>query len=602
MRKYPKKVFNHIANNASLSKKYIYSNVLLVFIPCIILATAFFLKFQKTVQAEINSSYEQVMDQYIANANYKLNLYHNIEKTFAMNSVVQEILMDKNVESPMDVMRLIDKFTRETKSIFLDENQMEVYNISLYSFNDNLYYDGNLLKNIKYASEEAWYTDILSTRDFYNCYYGTKSLDGRNLLLLSYPIIQTDQSGGANPLGYIQISLYAGRIFNPESGMPHKKGMEVLILDKKSNIVYNNTAIAGDLRQLLKDGKSSGVVKKGEFSKIYISKSLTPYHLDAIAFFPYNEVSSKVGALANFSILAVIIILILSLNLTILFSRIFTKRIHLLIGKMKRVEAGDLNITSVIEGEDEVGLLDRQFNNMTYRLKNVISENYIQRLEKREAELNALQLQINPHFLYNTLESISAIAAINNCFDICSISQKLGDMFRYNINSVKNEFVYLSEEINHIRNYIYIQQIRFEGRFEVLYNIPDALMNCRILKFILQPIVENALNHGLEGKPEKGLITICAEVKGNLLYLTVEDNGQGMPPEQVNKLNMHLAETENDAAEHKKRSIGLKNVNSRIKMVNGNAYGITVKSRPDAGTLVTLTLPYCPENQEDAYV
>lgn len=602
MKKSPKEIFNRIANNTSLSKKYIYSNILLVFVPCIILAAAFFFKFQKTAQTEVNSSYEQVMDQYIANANYKLNLYHNIEKAFAVNSVVQEILMEDKVEGPMDIMRLIDKFTRETKSIFLDENQMEVYNIALYSFNDKLYYDGVLLKNLKYAIDEEWYNDILKTRNFYNCFYKTKTFDSQNLLLLSYPIIQATQSGNGNSLGYIQISLYASRIFKPESGIPRKNGMEVLILDKKGNVIYGDAAIAGNIQELLKENKKSGVIKNEKTNKIYIRKSLSPYSLDAIAFFPYNEVNSKVGALAIFSIIIVAVILILSLGLTILFSHIFTKRIHLLTGKMKRVEAGDLNITSVIEGDDEVGLLDRQFNSMTYRLKNVISENYIQRLEKREAELSALQLQINPHFLYNTLESISAIAAINNCFDICSISQKLGDMFRYNINSIKNEFVSLYDEINHIKNYIYIQEIRFEDRFEVQYNIPEALMNCKILKFILQPIVENALNHGLEGKLEKGLISICAQVSGNMLYLTVEDDGQGMPPEQVKKLNMFLSETDSNTGEYIKRSIGLKNVNSRIKMVNGNAYGIIVKSQLNVGTLVTITLPYCFDNQEDAYV
>lgn len=602
MKKYPKEIFNRIANNTSLSKKYIYSNVLLVFIPCIILAAAFFLKFQKTVQTEINSSYEQVMDQYIANANYKLNLYHNIEKAFAVNSVVQEILMENNVESPMDIMRLIDKFTRETKSIFLDENQMEVYNITLYSYNDKLYYDGELLRNIRYATGEEWYINILNTRNFYNCFYKTKSLDDRNLLLLLYPIIQNTQTGNGNSLGYIQISLYADLIFKVESDMPHKKGMEVLILDKNDNVVYGDAAIAGNMQKLLKNNEKSGVIRDGDISKIYISKSLSPYSLDAIAFFPYNEVSSKVGALANFSIFIVAVILILSLSLTILFSRIFTKRIHLLIGKMKRVKAGDLNITSIIEGDDEVGLLDRHFNSMTNRLKNVISENYIQRLEKREAELSALQLQINPHFLYNTLESISAIAAINNCFDICSISQKLGDMFRYNINSIKNEFVYLSDEINHIKNYIYIQEIRFDDRFEVQYKIPEPLLHCKILKFILQPIVENALNHGLEGKPEKGLISISAGVNGNILYLSVEDNGLGMPPEQVKKLNERINAVNVNSNEYIKRSIGLKNVNSRIKMVNGSAYGITVKSRLNEGTLVVITLPYSLENQEAAYV
>lgn len=592
-------LFNRIANNTSLSKKYIYSNVLIVLIPCIILAVAYFLRFQKTVQNEINSSYEQVMEQYVANINYKFNLYRNIENAFSINSVVQEILNEQNVEGPMDIMRLIDKFSRETKSIFTGENQAEVYNITLYSYNEKLSYDGEFLRSIKYALDEEWYKDILKTNNFYNCYYKTQSTDKQYLILLSQPIIQTNSP---DRLGFIQISLYANRIFKPESGIPHGKGMEVLILDKQGNTVYGDASKANDMQGLLQGNKSSGVIKNGVSQKIFIYKSLFPYSLDAIAFFPYNEVNSNINALANFSILIVGIILVISFSLTILFSHIFTKRIHLLIGKMKRVEAGDLDITSVIEGEDEVGLLDRRFNSMASRLKNVINENYIQKLEKREAELSALQLQINPHFLYNTLESISAIAAINNCYDICSISQKLGDMFRYNINSIKNEFVFLKDEINHIKNYIYIQEVRFEGRFEVRYNIPETFMNCRILKFILQPVVENSLSHGLEGKAGKGTITISAEAHENILYLMVKDDGVGMSPERVEQLNTYFNQTDIKANERIRRGIGLKNVDSRIKMVNGNAFGVTIKSQPEAGTLVVITLPFYKEDREDANV
>jgi len=602
MKKYLKNVFNRIANNTSLSNKYIYSNIFVVLIPCIIFAATFFFKFQKTVQDEINSSYEQVMDQYVANINYKLNLFRNIEETFSVNGVVQEILMEQDVESPMDIMKLIDKFTKETRSIFLGENQEEVYNITLYSYNERLSYDGEFLRNIKYVMDEEWYKDILKTNNFYNCYYETKSLNKQNLLLLSQPIIQINPSDNSNRLGIIQISLYANRIFRPESGMPREKGMEIVILDRKGNTVYGDASKAESLQGLLKDNKSSRVIKNEEIHKVFIYRSLSPYPLDAIAFFPYNEVNSKVNALANYSIVMIGVILIISLSLTILFSRVFTKRIHLLIGKMKQVEDGNLNITSVIEGEDEIGLLDRQFNSMTNRLNNVISENYIQRLEKREAELSALQLQINPHFLYNTLESISAIAAINNCYDICSISQKLGDMFRYNINSIKNEFVHLSDEINHIKNYIFIQEIRFEGRFEVQYDIPETLMNCRILKFVLQPIVENALSHGLEGKAGKGTISITAEVHENILFLTVKDDGVGMSSERVEQLNAYFNQMDIRVNERVRRSIGLKNVDSRIKMVNGNAFGITVKSQLDAGTQVVIALPFCKGNREDADV
>lgn len=597
-----KDLFAKIANNTSLSQKYIFANLFIILIPCLILSLAYLYKFQNTVKEEIASSYEQVMDQYASNVNYKLSLYHNIEKTFSVNSVVQDILKEEKAKSPLDIMRLAEKFYIEIRSIFLGENQSEVYNIILYSYNENLNFDGEFLKSAEYIKNEDWYDDVIVSRNFYNVFYNTKSIDGKDLVTLFQPIVATNLAEFEKPLGIIQINLYADRIFKPDSVMPKKKGMEVVILDKNQNLVYGSKENEAFLKNMVGKDIKNDVVESEETHKIMVHRSLAPYQLDAFAFFPYQEVNAKVRSLARFNFLVIGIIVFISLLLTIMFSRIFTKRIHILLGKMKKVEEGDLNITTVIEGDDEVGILDRQFNSMAYRLKNVINENYIQSLEKREAELNALQLQINPHFLYNTLESISAIAAINNCFDICSICQKLGDMFRYNINSVQNEFVYLRDEIKHIKNYIYIQEIRFEGRFSVKYEIPDELMYCRIQKFILQPIVENALSHGLEGKEGDGIIVISAWTANNVLYISVKDNGVGIPPDKLAMLNDLFNHNDINTKERVRRSIGLKNVDARIKIINGSAYGISIKSSMNEGTEVIISLPFLAEDREDADV
>lgn len=165
-------------------------------------------------------------------------------------------------------------------------------------------------------------------------------------------------------------------------------------------------------------------------------------------------------------------------------------------------------------------------------------------------------------------------------------------MFRYNISTAKNEFVFLRDEINHIKNYIYIQDIRFDGRFNVVYDIPDTLLNCRILKFILQPIIENAISHGLEEKEGKGKITISAESHENVLYLAVQDDGIGISSEKLDQINTYIHESGINIKEHVKRSIGLKNVDSRVKMVNGSEYGVTVKSQLNVGTQVIISLPY----------
>ncbi|NSW89820.1 MAG: sensor histidine kinase [Firmicutes bacterium] len=541
------------------------------------------------------------MEQYIANVNYKLNLYRSMADAISENGVVQDIMSRQNEITPMNIMETINKLRKEITSVFLKKNEEDIYLIVLYTYNTDLPLDGMLLRNIEHVKDEEWFKNIKQKKIFYNYFFHTSQINNFRLLSIIRPIININEGDFTKHLGIVQVSLKANEIFRLAKEMSEKNPMEILILDQERNIIFNDNINSADNilnNQDILNGKvKNGLIRDGGKKKIVVNKNILPYGWQVVALFPYDKVESEIRALSMLIFLIVTVILIISVSLALMFSKLFTKRLHLLVQKMKMVEEGKLQITNVIEGNDEVGLLDRKFNNMVKRLKSLINENYIQRLEKREAELNALQLQINPHFLYNTLECISAIAAIHNCFDICNICQKLGDMFRYNINMKKNEFVSLKEEINHIQNYIYIQEMRFEGCFEVRYNIPEELSECKVLKFILQPIIENALNHGLDGKEEKGHLLISGTVHDNVLFLTVEDDGVGMPPGKVEELNAYINQIDNNEIEQVKKSIGLKNVNARIKIVYGDIYGVSVESQLNVGTRVTITLPYYRESK-----
>lgn len=589
-----RKLFDKIVNNVSLSRKYIYSNIFIILIPCLILNVTYFFKFRKIIQDEYCSSYGQIMEQYVANVSYKLDLYRNIQEAFSTNGRIQEILADQNEATPLEISRFIDNFSKETRSVFSGEKQKEVYNITLYTYNGNLSYDGAFLKSIKNVNNERWFVESEKSKNFYNCYFQAQPESKQSLLVLSQPILNTNSGSYTEPIGIIQMSLYVDCIFKMTNNSSRDNKMEIYILDKNGNVVYGDNTKAESLNKLLENNKGNGIIRDEDSHKILISRTIAPYNWKAVSLISYDAINTKVNAFIIFIILVVIMIFILSFALIVSFSHIFTKRIHLLISKMKNIESGDFNATTVIEGDDEVGLIDKHFNNMTNRLKILINENYVQQIEKREAELNALQLQINPHFLYNTLESISAIAAINNCFEICSISNKLGDMFRYNISSTKSEFVSLKYEIEHIKNYVFIQKVRFEDRLDVIYDIPESLLECKVLKFILQPLIENALIHGFKGKLEMGKISISAKVEKMVLYLLVEDNGIGISEEKVIQMNTYFKDTgiNTNQKEYINKSIGLRNVNSRIKIVNGNEYGIEVKSKIGTGTTITISMPY----------
>ena len=206
--------------------------------------------------------------------------------------------------------------------------------------------------------------------------------------------------------------------------------------------------------------------------------------------------------------------------------------------------------------------------------------------------MNALQSQINPHFLYNTLQIIDIIAEQEGIDVICSVCRSLSRMFRYSINRGK-EIIPLSSEIEHVKDYIYIQKLRFKDRIEVIFDIDEDIMKNKMIKLMLQPLVENAMIHGVESKKGTCIITISAKKADGNTILTVEDTGVGMDEQQLQSLrdsiNDEIVHAEIDSTERK--SIGLKNVNARIRLYFGENYGLSIDSKLNLGTKVTLTIP-----------
>ena len=230
------------------------------------------------------------------------------------------------------------------------------------------------------------------------------------------------------------------------------------------------------------------------------------------------------------------LLLLLSVTVTGLiywYSKDFSSRVELLVRKFRRAETGDLSVSEEIGGSDEIAVLDQQFNRMLGKLDQLIKTSYVQKLENKEAQLKNLQLQINPHFLYNTLETISSIAAVKQVFVVCDICGKLGEIFRYSLGKDYGEMVPLEQEMKHIKNYMFIQEIRHGNRLQVFYNIDVDAAHVYIPRFILQPIVENAISHGLGNLTSVGTLEISAFEKKDRLYIRIEDDGEGMDQEKV---------------------------------------------------------------------
>ena len=317
-----------------------------------------------------------------------------------------------------------------------------------------------------------------------------------------------------------------------------------------------------------------------------------------ISVVPYSYLMDSTAKNGILTLCIVLFFIIISLIIALMITSGISMPIKKLAAAMQRVGKGDfsvkLNIASSQKNtRDELMILGIGFNDMLSKLVNLINDVFQSKIKekeleflKTEAELNALQQQINPHFLYNILESIFWISYEKGDVEVANMVTALGNFFRTSINKGL-EYITVENEILNVQNYVYLQRIRFNERFEVKWLIDKKILKYKIIKFILQPIVENAIVHGLENIQSGGLIVIKGYKKGSNLFFEIIDNGVGMSEEDVNNLNQYI----NSTVKNITQSIGVKNVHQRIKLYYGNEYGLEIFSRPNKGTKVILKLP-----------
>lgn len=275
-------------------------------------------------------------------------------------------------------------------------------------------------------------------------------------------------------------------------------------------------------------------------------------------------------------------------------ARSVSQPINELVYCMQQVEAGDLKTRVEFSSTDEIGLLGRNFNKMVARLNFLVNSITEKQERLKHAEIKALQAQINPHFLYNTLDTIKWLAKLNMVDELQVIVTELGKLLRSTISSNK-EIITVEESIKTIESYINIQKIRYRNRLQVSINISPDIYDYHVPKLLLQPIVENAIIHGLENKVGKGNLVINGYQEADELIFEIIDDGIGI---EANKLA--LINAKKDLASTTD-SIGLQNVNRRIQLYYGASYGLHIKSQAQSGTIVTLRLPLLKREVDNAH-
>ncbi|WP_394919335.1 sensor histidine kinase [uncultured Robinsoniella sp.] len=284
-----------------------------------------------------------------------------------------------------------------------------------------------------------------------------------------------------------------------------------------------------------------------------------------------------------FYILAFISALVVA-ALAIKLSKSVTRPLVALSGQMKRFGQGDFKARYDISTNDEFGMVGDTFNQMVGRIQDLLNEVYEQQLLKQKAELESLQMQINPHFLYNTLETVNWMARMKGINEVGDIVSSLGNLMRFALGS--DTYITLEKEVSNLRDYIKIQEYRYGDRLKAMVVIPEELLTYRIPKLLIQPILENAIVHGVEDKIGDAQVSVTGEKEDGKILIHVRDNGIGMSREIIDR----IFQDDKTVEKSKGTSIGLRNVHRRLKMHYGEGYGIHIDSRMGEGTEVILTL------------
>ncbi|AZN41462.1 cache domain-containing sensor histidine kinase [Paenibacillus albus] len=368
---------------------------------------------------------------------------------------------------------------------------------------------------------------------------------------------------------------------------------ELYLIDEKGKIVSDsNEASIGESGMAPSQPQVSASSDIKFSSEERSGKQIMSYRIDSLGWELINEIPVSAfisDALALRTI--VLTMFVFSLVSAAVLSRFWilkvTKPLNSLTNVVRKMGQGNLGLTLDLEMRNELGILITQFNKMSKNIYDLMEQKETIQEEKRMIEIGALQSQINPHFFYNSLNTIKWMAIMAKADNIVESITTLGDYLQPMFS--KGMFCTIQEEIDYIENYTKIMNYRMAGGIKVVHRIPLGLREYRMLRFLLQPLIENAITHGLKNR-SGGVISITAEERGNEILWSIQDNGEGMTEARLQEVRRSLVNWDGEAWDERK-GIGLYNTNRRLQLHFGEHYSIHIESKPQEGTELTFGIP-----------
>ncbi|MGO4347735.1 sensor histidine kinase [Paenibacillus sp. MCAF9] len=547
--------------------------------------------YKNAIEEETNAHTVQMMDQVKNHIEVYIKEMDNIIYYLSQDASVIEFMRRSNNESGQ--LKLLDSKVRKLERVYI-EKHVEIAGAMIVSRNNQFASSGLEPITRDIMTEEQWYKKAV--------------LQPEHIHLFSHPIgrnIRAEQNLSADQvlsfvravkdpltgqvLGVILIDMKLDIIQAIVESVSLGKSGFIFIMDENGGVVYSPVnpivyRISGDWMEG-RSGKVIHQVNELEYQMIY--NTFPEFDWRIVGVFPLKESLQVVADIQFYTVIIALVTLLLAFMASWYFTNAIVRPVGKLRSLMKKVEEGELHLRFPSKTKDEIGQLGNSFNHMVQEIDNLIHLVYLEQREKREAELKILQAQIKPHFLYNTLDTIQWMAQDRDADDIVDIVVALTHLFRISL-SKGREVIPLSDEIQHVESYLIIQMARYEDKLSFEIDIPQELQTLSVLKIILQPLVENAIYHGIKEKLAKGTIRIHGSAEDNKLVLVVEDDGVGFEAERLIQMNESFHAIRQSGED---RGYGLYNVNERIKLSYGSGYGLTIESERGQGSKIVVKLP-----------
>ncbi|RHP88368.1 sensor histidine kinase [Roseburia sp. AM59-24XD] len=586
--KYMKHRIGQWFKNAKIQKKIMIIYICIGTIPILLLGLFASGQERKTLMEREHRNIEDSVSQGASQLKSQILVYNNLSDYIAFNQPISDVLIG-------DYDNIFSMYEQYTATVDPVLSSLKYFNPNINQI--TIYLDKNIVKHdtmvdsLQTIEGEKWYRQNESSLSQKVKWI----IDAENKTSFSartMPIMEQNKQKGILYLDVNYDSLFAG--FDDIS----RDSYGLYIVDKKGNVLFEkdtfseNTASKNNTKTTAKKSQEKrlsfpALKKKMEAQENGKKSNYLIVSADAgvddwkiIVYQPQKMMAREIQTLLVLVMGIIAVCIITSVVASLAFSRFVVRDIKRLRDNMQAVEEGNMELMVTSDAGDEVGSLIRGFGSMLGEINRLIHEVYESKLTQRKSEMTALQAQINPHFLYNSLSLINWKALEAGQQDISKITLALSSFYRTSLNRGKNVLT-IEKEIENMKSYLEIQLCMHDNDFDVIMDIDEEILPYQTLNLLLQPLVENAIDHGIDLKEDgRGYIKIIGRKDAENIYLTVEDNGVGIEPEILSSI-----------LEFKTKGYGVRNVNQRIRLYYGEEYCLRIESEVGKGTRCTINIP-----------